>query len=96
MTDEQHDRLPAMAWPARVYANEEREARGWTVAQMAHAMGISEQACADFLLGTAPWGHYTATRLMRATGVSATFWARLQAQYDRWHAARAGGGADAD
>jgi plasmid maintenance system antidote protein VapI len=44
-------RRSAEVFPPRVFALEEKEARGWTVAELADRMGMPEGVVVDFLVG---------------------------------------------
>jgi addiction module HigA family antidote len=59
-------------------------ARGWDAADLAAAMGCSDDVVADILSGKAEVSPAVARRLGDAFGTSAAVWSKLQESYSLW------------
>ena len=82
---------PAEAFPPSEYLRDELEERGWTVADLAEAMGQPVHAVAEMLDKETAITTETARALSEALGTTPEVWLNLQAAY-RLHQQRAAQG----
>ena len=82
---------PAEAFPPSEYLRDELEERGWTVADLAEAMGQPVHAVAEMLDKETAITTETARALSEALGTTPEVWLNLQAAY-RLHQLRAAQG----
>ena len=82
---------PAEAFPPSEYLRDELEQRGWTVADLAEAMGQPVHAVAEMLDKETAITTETARALSEALGTTPEVWLNLQAAY-RLHQLRAAQG----
>ena len=81
----------AEAFPPSEYLRDELEERGWTVADLAEAMGHPVRAVAEMLDKESAITTETARALSEALGTTPEVWLNLQAAY-RLHQKRAAQG----
>lgn len=74
--------------PGEVLFAEFLEPAGVSQAEAARRMGISLNRLNEIVVGKRAVTPETAVLLSALTGTSAEFWARLQTDYDLWHALR--------
>ncbi len=79
---------PAEAFPPSEYLRDELEERGWTVADLAEAMGQPVHTVAEMVVGQGDITAETARALSEALGTTPEVWLNLQAAY-RLHQKRA-------
>ena len=79
---------PAEAFPPSEYLRDELEERGWTVADLAEAMGQPVHNVAEMVVGQGDITAETARALSEALGTTPEVWLNLQAAY-RLHQKRA-------
>ena len=65
-------------------------AEGFTITELADAMGVSRKTLSAIVNGRARITAEVALRLARALGTSAESWLEGQAQYDLWQASQRG------
>lgn len=69
---------PAEVFPPHEYIAELMQERGWTVHDLARAMGMPAVEAAVVMTGAEPISPLHARRLARAFGTSSTLWLNLQ------------------
>lgn len=74
----------AEAFPPSEYLHDELEERGWTVADLAEAMGQPVYAVAELLDQETAITAETARALSEALGTTPEVWLNLQAAYRRY------------
>ena len=79
---------PAEAFPPSEYLRDELEERGWTVVDLAEAMGQPVHTVAEMVVGQGDITAETARALSEALGTTPEVWLNLQAAY-RLHQKRA-------
>ena len=72
---------PAEAFPPSEYLRDELEERGWTVADLAEAMGQPVHAVAEMLDKETAITTETARALSEALGTTPEVWLNLQTRY---------------
>ena len=75
---------PAEAFPPSEYLHDELEERGWTVADLAEAMGQPVHTVAEMLDNETAMTAETALALSEALGTTPEVWLNLQAAYRRY------------
>lgn len=93
------DRIPAEAWPVGHFLQDEMDARGWSVGDVASRMASGYHARAVWTLTMELLLHCsdtdmtiageTADALGRAFGTSPELWINLNASYQKWRKGRA-------
>lgn len=74
--------VPAQPFPPGEYLQDEMEARGWTIDDLAEVTGISKRQIINILKGKSGISPESATAFAEAFGQSAQTWMNLQAAYE--------------
>ena len=75
------ERLPAEVWPAAEFVREFIDERGWSVAQLAEASGLSKRITGLVVSGDHMVTEEIAVALARAFGTSKELWINLEDAY---------------
>ncbi len=75
------ERLPAEVWPAAEFVREFMDERGWSIAQLAEASGLSKRITGLVARGDHMVTEEIAVALARAFGTSKELWINLEAAY---------------
>ena len=78
------DRIVAEAFPPGDFIEEELEARGWSQAYLADAMGQDDEIIAELIDGSREVTLEVAEQLGAAFGTGAQFWLNLNASYQSY------------